>query len=994
MTREMPIETELLAEFEAALRPRVQGDLQTDDLHRALYATDASMYRIVPVGVLLPKSVDDVQAAIEEARRFMIPVLPRGAGSSLAGSAVGAALVIDTTRHLDHIIAVNPETRTATVEPGVVLDDLNRMLARRGLMVGPDPASSNRATLGGMVGTNATGTHSISYGSVVDHLESVKTFLPDGTSVVFDAQNDAEWAAKTTLNGAEGEVYRRVDALLKLHGPAIRKDTPRHWRRAGGYRLERLLEAPEVDRGPGRAWDGTRNIAHLLCGSEGTLAFTTEITIGLVDRPNHTALGMVHFADRRQALEHVTPILETNPAAIELLDRPVLNRAREVPGYASKLHFVEGDPAAVLIVEYAGASKSEVGGGLGRLKRKLGGSFIITEAREAAQIADVWTVRKVGLGLAMSARLPVQALAVVEDAAVPVRHLPDYIDRLDAVIKSSGAEVVVYAHASAGCLHVRPFLDTKQPEGVASLARIATASAELVKEYGGLIASEHGDGLVRSPFAEQFYGPALYAAYKGVKQAFDPENQFNPGKITEAQAVTDNLRYLPGYETRSIHSVLTFPGARGDDLGFAAAAEACNGMGVCRKRGVGTMCPPFMATREEKDTTRGRANALREALSGQLGSLTGPEVAEAMDLCIGCKACLSECPAGVDMAALKTVWLEQKWKAQRPPLRERMFAHHPRVAKRFSGRMAPLVNRMNRTDFVRKRLASLGITKERTLPPFARNPFIREDHLSQFPSSKSQAPNPKSEIPNPTSQIRNPKSEIILYADTFVRFHDADIPRAAVRVMEAMGFDVIVLPYRCCGRSYLSGGFVDEALRLARKVVETYAPFAEAGFPIVGLEPSCILTLRDELPRLLPEDPRARAIAEHVQTFEEWAAGHADQLRGAVGDAKGREVLVHGHCHQKALSSMDPTRICLEAAGLTVSDTNAGCCGMAGSFGYETEHYEVSVAIAEDRLLPAIRATSDDTLLVAAGASCRRQIWDLAYREALHPAAVLASRVK
>ncbi|MCH7975081.1 MAG: FAD-binding protein [Bacteroidetes bacterium] len=969
MTPDMPIETERLEEFEAALRPRVQGDLRTDDLHRALYATDASMYRIPPVGVFLPKSVDDVQAAIEEARRFGIPVLPRGAGSSLAGSAVGAALVIDTTRYLDRIVAVNPEVKTATVEPGVVLDDLNRMLARRGLMVGPDPASSNRCTLGGMVGTNATGTHSISFGSVVDHVEHVKALLPDGTPVVFDALDDAGWVTKTALNGAEGEVYRRVDALLKLHGPAIRKDTPRHWRRAGGYRLERLLEAPEVDRGPGRAWDGTRNLAHLLCGSEGTLAFTTEITIGLVGQPNHTALGMVHFADRRQALEHVTPILETNPAAIELLDRPILRRASEVAGYASKLHFVEGDPAAMLIVEYAGQSKSEVGGGLDRLKRKLGGSFTITEAHEAAQIADVWAVRKAGLGLAMSANLPLQAVAVVEDAAVPVQHLPDYIERLEAVIKDTGVEAVVYAHASAGCLHVRLFLDTKRPEDVASLARIAEASAELVKEYGGLIASEHGDGLARSSFNEPFYGSVLYAAYKGVKQAFDPENQFNPGKITEAPLLTENLRYLPGYSTRTVHSALTFPNAQGDDLGFAAATEACNGMGVCRKQGVGTMCPPFMVTREEKDTTRGRANALREALSGQLGSLTGPEVAEAMDLCIGCKACKSECPAGVDMAALKTVWLEQKWKAQRPPLRERMFAHHPRVAKRFSGRLAPLVNRMNQTNFARKRLAALGITPERTLPPFARNPFTREDKKSE---------------------IRNPKSEIILYADTFARFHDAEIPRAAVRVIEAMGFEVIVPPYRCCGRSYLSGGFVDEALRLARKVVETYAPFAELGFPIVGLEPSCILTLRDELPRLLPGDLRAKAIAEQVQTFEEWAAEHAGQLHDAFGDANGREVLVHGHCHQKALSSMDPTRICLEAAGYTVHDTNAGCCGMAGSFGYETEHYDVSVAIAEDRLLPAIRAASDDTLLVAAGASCRHQIWDLAGREAVHPVGVLA----
>ncbi len=973
MSESSAIEAQRLSEFAAALRPRIQGEFRTDRLHRALYATDASMYRIPPVGVVLPKSADDVQAAIEEARRFEIPVLPRGAGSSLAGSAVGAALVIDTSRHLDRIVAVDPEARTATVEPGVVLDDLNRMLGQRGLMVGPDPASASRCTLGGMVGTNATGAHSISFGSMVDHVERINAFLPDGTAVRFVALAASDWSSKKAHHGAEGDLYRRIDALLNLHGTAIRKDTPTHWRRAGGYRLERLLEAPDVDRGPGRAWDGTRNLAHLLCGSEGTLAFATEVTIGLVDRPAHTALGIVHFDDRRTALEQVTLLLETIPAAIELVDRPLLRRAREVAGYASRLHFVDGDPAALLVVEYAGASKGEVRSGLDRLKAKLGGSFTIKEVHESAEIADVWAVRKVGLGLAMSANLPVQALAVVEDAAVPVEHLPNYIDRLETAIKECGVEAVVYAHASAGCLHVRPFIDTKKLEGVASLVRIAAASAELVKEYGGLIASEHGDGLARSPLNEQFYGPALYAAYRGIKKAFDPQNLFNPGKITDAPPMTDNLRYLPGYETKSVHSALMFPNARGIDVGFAAAAEACNGMGVCRKRGVETMCPPFMATREEKDSTRGRANALREALSGQLGSLTGPEVADAMDLCIGCKACKAECPAGVDMAALKSVWLEQKWKDQKPPIRERLFANHPKIARRFSGRMAPLINRINQTGLVKKRLSGLGITTARTLPPFATDPFLRED---------------------PKFKIKNPKSTIVLFADTFSRFHEPGIPRAAVRVMEAMGFDVTVPPYRCCGRTYLSGGFVDEALLLARKIVETYAPFAERGMPIVGLEPSCILSLRDELPRLLPDNPRAKVIAAHALTFEEWAANHSARLSEVIGDVGGREVLVHGHCHQIALSSMGPTRTMLEAAGYSVRFTNAGCCGMAGSFGYESEHYEVSVAIAEDRFLPAIRETADDTLLVAAGASCRHQIRDLTGRESVNPATLLAKSMR
>ncbi|MDX1438439.1 MAG: FAD-binding and (Fe-S)-binding domain-containing protein [Rubricoccaceae bacterium] len=971
MSESFAIESDHLAEFEAALQPRLQGDLRLDSLHRWLYATDASMYRIPPVGVLVPRTVDDVQAAIEEARTFEIPVLPRGAGTSLAGSAVGAALLVDTRKHLRDVVAVDPVARTATVQPGVVLDDLNRIVARRGLMVGPDPASSNRCTLGGMVGTNATGTHSIVYGSMVDHVEKLKAILPDGTPVSFEALDEFAWLEKAKRDSTEGRLYRHIDALLKLHGPAILQDTPRHWRRAGGYRLERLLEAPSIDRGPGKSWDGTRNLSHLLCGSEGTLAFTTEITLNLVDKPEHTALGIVHFESRRHALEHITPILETKPSAVELLDAVVLNRAREVSGYASKLHFVDGNPAAVLIVEYAGQTRKEVENGLGRLRAQVDSRLSMTEAKDALAIADVWAVRKVGLGLAMSAKLPIQALAVVEDAAVPVQHLPDYIDRLVDVMDSLGVESVVYAHASAGCLHVRPFLDTRRERNVQFLARIAEASAELVKEYGGLIASEHGDGLARSPFNESFYGKALYDAYRSVKQAFDPENRFNPGKITDAPPVTENLRYLPGYEGKKIETKLTFPSANGRDLGFSGMAEACNGMAVCRKERIGTMCPPFMATLEEKDTTRGRANALREALSGELESLTGDEVAEAMDLCISCKACRAECPAGVDMAALKTVWLEQKWKSQKPPKRARLFADLPKMARRFSGWMSPVVNRVSETRFARKRLAAIGISADRTLPPFTRHPFVREDA--------------KAEIGNPTSTV-------VLYADTFARFHDPAIPRAAISVMEAIGSDVVVPPYRCCGRTYLSGGFVDEAHRLAQKIVETYAQFAEAELPIVGLEPSCILTLRDELPRLLPDDPRARAIARHVVTFEEWAARYAGRLHEVIGDANDREVLVHGHCHQKALSSMDPTWAVLEAAGFSVRFTEAGCCGMAGSFGYETEHFEVSKAIAEDRLLPAIREVSDETILVAAGTSCRHQISDLAGRRAVHPVEVLATR--
>ena len=975
----MQIDRARLDEFAAAVRPRIAGDLRLDALSKALYATDASLYREPPLGVLIPKHVDDVQAALEEAARFDVPIVARGSGSSLAGSAVSAGLVVDTTKHLREIVQIDPEAKTATVQPGVVLDDLNRAAAAHGLTFGPDPASSNRATLGGMLGTNATGTHSIQYGAVVDWTESARVLLADGTPAAFGALDDAGWIGRAKVGGAEGEVYRRVEALLKVHEHAVRQDTPRWWRRAGGYRLERMVEAPEVDRGPGRPWDGTRNLAHLLAGSEGTLAFATEITVGLTERPAHAALGVVHFDSRHAALEAVEGILETGPTAVELFDRIALERALDVTEYAPKLHFVQrgvqGElPGALLIVEYSGGSLAECEDGLQNLRRHLGAGAAITDLIEEARMADVYAVRKVGLGLAMSARLPVQAVAIVEDAAVPVEHLPAYVRELEAALAADDVEAVMYAHASAGCLHVRPFLDLRQPARVEAMDRVARASARLAKKYGGVIASEHGDGRARGALAEDFYTPALYAAYQATKRAFDAAGLLNPGKIVDVPPLTEALRMGPDYRPRAVQTGLTFLDPSGADGGFAAAVEACNGSAVCRKIGAGTMCPPFMATREEKDSTRGRANALREALTGDVGTLTGPEVAEALDLCVSCKACKAECPASVDMAALKTAWQEQKWKEQTPPARTRLFAHLPAVAKRIAGPLAAVANRVNALAPTRAALARMGVSAHRALPSFATDPF-RESEWQQAPA-----------IPGPTAPLR-----VALFADTFGRFQEPEIPRAALKVFAAVGAQVEVPPYRCCGRTYLSKGFVPHATRLARQLVDTYAPIAAAEIPIVGLEPSCILTLRDEIPRLLPDDERARQIAAVTRTFEEWCADHADALATIDWQPAAREALVHGHCHQKALSSMGASHACLGAAGIDSKGTQAGCCGVAGAFGYEAEHYDVSLAIAEDRLAPAVRAAGPETVVVAAGTSCREQIAHTTDRVALHPAQVLAA---
>ena len=975
----MQIDRPRLDAFAAAVRPRIAGDLRLDALSTALYATDASLYREPPLGVLIPQHADDIQAALEEGARYGVPIVARGSGSSLAGSAVSGGLVVDTTKHLREIVRVDAEARTATVQPGVVLDDLNRAAAAHGLTFGPDPASSNRATLGGMLGTNATGTHSIQYGAVVDWVESAEVLLADGTPATFSALTPDAWAAKVGAAGTEGEILKRVDALLKVHEHAIRTDTPRWWRRAGGYRLERMVEAPEVDRGPGRAWDGTRNLAQLLAGSEGTLAFATEITVGLTERPAHAALGVVHFPSRAAALEAVAGIMETDPTAVELFDRIALARALDVTEYAPKLHFVQRGPhgalpGALLIVEYSGASMAEVRDGLARLGRHLGPSAVITRLEEEARMADVYAVRKVGLGLAMSARLPVQAAAIIEDAAVPVEHLPAYIRELEEVMAEWNVDAVAYAHASAGCLHVRPFLDLREPQQVEALEAVARGSARLAKKYGGVIASEHGDGRARGALAEDFYTPALYAAYQATKRAFDPTGQLNPGKIVDVPPLTEALRMGPDYHARSVSTAMTFPDVTGRDVGFLEAVEACNGSAVCRKTDVGTMCPPFMATREEKDATRGRANALREALSGGLPSLTGPEVAEALDLCLSCKACKAECPASVDMAALKSVWLEQKYKEAGPSARARLFGFMPQMAKRVAGPLAAVANRVNALAPARAAFARLGVATQRPMPTFATKPFK---------SSEAGAAPASPEAPR-----------VALYVDTFGRFQEPSIPRAALTVLQAAGAHVEVPAYRCCGRTYLSKGFVPQAEKLARELVTTYAPLAKAGVAIVGLEPSCILTLRDEVPRLVPGDD-AKAVAAAAVTFEEWCDAHADRLAALDWQTPAGETdmaLVHGHCHQKALSRMSASHACLGAAGLSVTESGAGCCGVAGSFGYEAEHYDVSIAIAEDRLAPAVRA-APEAVVVAAGTSCREQIHHTTGRTALHPAEVLAARL-
>lgn len=963
-----------LPDFLAALRKRVAGAVRTDAYSRVLYSTDASIYQVMPHGVLIPKSVEDVQAAVELAARYQIPLLPRTGGSSLAGQAVGEALVIDMSRHLDQVLDVNAEERWVRVQPGLVLDELNAYLRPLGLQFGPDPASSNRAAMGGIVSNNSTGSHSICYGMTADHVRATNVILSDGSTAHLGPLEAAEAAQRRNRSGLEGAIYQRILASTQdeANRATIRAGTPRHWRRCGGYNLDRFIDGGVSFKGTP---DPRFNLARLVCGAEGTLAVMTDVTLNLVPVPTRTALALVHFDSLYEALQAVPIILEVDPSAVELIDHLGLTLCREVPQYARLLKtFVEGEPNCLLITEFYGEREAELQAKIDRLKthlhRQQAGAAAVVPVLDPARQQDVWTVRKVGLGLLMSIKGDHKPIPFIEDAAVPVEHLAEYVTQVERFCNDLGTDVAYYAHASAGCVHIRPLINTKAASEVAKLPEITAFSVELLRGYGGSLSSEHGDGHARSWINERFFGPDLYKLYQNVKRAFDPHNLLNPGAVVDAPPMTENLRYGDDYGVIPLEIHLDFS----HEHGFDRAVEMCNGAGICRKKTTGTMCPSFMATREEEHATRGRANALRAALSGRLpaSELTSKRMYEVMDLCIECKACKAECPSSVDMAKIKFEFLAQYHAANGTPRRARLFADVARLSRLGSGLLAPLANGGQRNGFVRRLMEKhLGISRHRTLPTFAREPFT-----TWFSRRRETRPAAR---------------KVALFHDTFNTYNDPAVAIAATEVLEAAGFEVVLPGHRCCGRPMISKGLVDEARAAARHTVERLAPLAEQGLPIVGLEPSCLLSLRDEYLYLLPGDPRARLVAEHAVMFEEFIdrLAASDDL-GLRFTEDARRVLLHGHCHQKALVGTKPShRVLSLPAHYTVAEVDSGCCGMAGSFGYEAEHYEISLTMAERRLLPAVREADAETLIVAAGTSCRQQIKHGTGRQALHPAEVL-----
>ena len=923
----------------ARLRRELDAEVLFDKASRGRYATDASIYQVEPVGVVVPRSEAAVRAALAIAAEEGVPILPRGAGSSQCGQAVGAALVIDGSKYLNRVVELDLPGRSAVVQPGIVLDQLNAQLRAHGLWFPVDVSTSAQATLGGMAGNNSCGSRSIAYGNMVHNVSAIDALTSDGTTARFGQLQDSDrdnWLRA---------IYQRDQDEIAARFPKV-------LRKVAGYNLDHLGPPHE-------------NAAHLLVGSEGTLAWFERLHLKLAPLPEHRVLGVCHFAKFYTAMELTQHIVRLGPTAVELVDRTMIGLARDIDSFRATVEdAIRGEPDAILLVEFAGEDKAAQAAKLQQLVQllaDLGQPDSVVQVTDARRQKDIWEVRKAGLNIMMSMKGDGKPVSFIEDCAVPLEHLAAYTDRLTRVFEKHGTRGTWYAHASVGTLHVRPILDMRAGDAT-KMRAIAEEACAMVKEYKGAYSGEHGDGLVRSEWIAPFFGPRLTATLAEVKARLDPRGLMNPGKIVAPSKMDDArlFRFPPGYATQAPPPALDWS----EWGGFDKAVEMCNNNGHCRKFDTGTMCPSFRATGDEVHLTRGRANTLRLALSGQLGDAAHAEVKAALELCVSCKGCKRECPTGVDMARMKIEWLAQERRRRAPSLRERAIAYLPRYAP-WAARAAPLANAATRAL-----RALLGFTARRELPAWSSNYFVDR------------------------AWTKRGEREVVLFVDTFNRYFEPENARAAVRVLEAANYRVHVAQPQvgerplCCGRTFLAAGLVDQARHEARRLLAALRPFVDHGVPVVGLEPSCLYTLRDEYTVLLPD---AKSLAARAILFEEFLSSEADAGRLALAlKPLAQDALLHGHCHQKAFGAMGAVEKALALIpGLRVKVVESSCCGMAGSFGYEAEHYDVSMKMGELSLLPAVRAAAPEALIVADGTSCRHQVADGTGRHALHVARVL-----
>lgn len=997
------------------LRSDTQGEVLFSAADRGRYATDASIYQAMPLGVFVPRDASDVRVALDICRDLGVPIVPRGGGTSQCGQTVGAGLVIDHSKHMRQVLAVDPEQRTATVEPGLVLDHLNAALKTHGLWYPVDVSTSAQATLGGMAGNNSCGSRSIAYGNMVHNVLGAEAWLADGSLLEFGVYEKAQGRAR--------QIGDFVRDLAQQHASEIDAHWPKVLRRVAGYNLDIFRNQNERPY----AADGSVNLAHLLIGSEGTLALTRSLTLRLAELPRAKVLGVVNFPTFYQAMDaaqHIVKLGQGMPvghlSAVELVDRTMIELSLQNPAFAPTIrtalspHINGGMPEAVLLVEFSGPSKADIAHKIKELVELMGDLGLpgsVVEMVQDAPQKNLWEVRKAGLNIMMSLRGDGKPVSFIEDCAVPLESLAEYTDALTGVFRKYGSRGTWYAHASVGTLHVRPILDMRR-DGASKMRAIAEEASELVRRYKGAFSGEHGDGLCRGEWIGWQFGPRISEAFAKIKREMDPQQLLCPQRIVNPPKMDDTtlMRFPPTYKVVPIKTALDWsawnvqndpvteqtsaPGTGGDPAqGLAKAVEMCNNNGHCRKFDAGTMCPSYRVTRDEKHLTRGRANTLRLALSGQIEGLAGEDalsseaVREAMDLCVGCKGCKRDCPTGVDMAKMKVEFLQHYKAKHGHTLQDKLVAHLPEYAS-WAARLAPVLNLRNRMPLLAALTEKLlGLSAKRSLPEWQMR------HFFNTPPSAAQATASREEV---LAAARG----VVLFVDTFNGYLESANAHAAVKVLQAAGYTVHVATklqddgkHLCCGRTYLATGMVDRAREKASEVVQSLLPFAERGLSIVGLEPSCLLTLRDEL-LVMGLGEGAQKIAHQALLFEEFLAceaqaGHLDELKAQITPVD-RPVLLHGHCHQKAFDAVSPVMEVLRwIPGAKPQLIESSCCGMAGSFGYEASHYEVSMQMAELSLLPAVRA-QPDAIVVADGTSCRHQIHDGAQREAVHLSQLLA----
>ena len=961
------------SDLHAALAESIRGHVSCDPVIRGIFATDASHYQMAPLAVVTPVDQADVIAAMRVAAELQVPVTPRGGATALSGQTFGRGVVIDVSRHLNQVTEVNVEERWARVEPGVVRDQLNAQLKPHGLHFAPDPATSSRATIGGMIGNNTSGTRSIVYGKTIDHVLACRIALPGGDVLCLDETGPAEWSILASQDDREGEIYRGVEQIVEANRAEILARYPRVMRRVSGYNLDEFVDGagytgsigPRAAINAGhRPW----NLANLIVGSEGTLGMLLEAKVRLTPLPKATSVCVVHFDQEIASLAAVPLVNEHGPSAVELLDLGMLREARTNAATREMAWWIEGAPATVLLTEFFGDSQSEARDKAEKFaetmrQQKIGFAHpIMLTAKEQF---DVWETRKLGLGLISNVRGPVKGLAFVEDACVPVESLAQYIERLQNVCSDLGVESSIYAHASVGVIHFRPALDLHLIDHRQKMKQIADAAFEMVMEYGGVFAGEHGDGQLRGEFVPRQFGPRLYEAFRQVKRLFDPDNLMNPGKIVDAPSMIDpgSLRYGNHYRTPQIPTQFQY---RSQD-GFRLAVEQCNGVGACRKLGAGTMCPSYMATREEKDSTRGRANALRLAMSGQLGAdalaaVGSDGVHDVLELCLSCKACKSECPNAVDMSRMKADALQLRYDQRGTPVSAAFAGRMPDQARRLAGRFAWLPRLIESIPGVRLLMERIvQVDRRRPLPPLAAQTL--QQRLKQRNAHLSPAS----------------RGRVVLFDDTFANYLEPHVGVAAVDLLEGLGYEVVLAAAGCCQRTRMSKGLLREAKQLGAQTLANLDAYSRQDLPILCLEPSCASALAEDLPDLIDDVELGNRVAGSIEMIDVFLAREGVKLA-----SKHPQLLLHGHCHQKALFGTAAIRELFAAMpDVECEEVDSGCCGMAGSFGYE--HYELSRQIGEDRLFPAVRgAAANGATIVACGISCRHQLKDFLQVDAKH----------